>query len=237
MVAIGTAFLIGASMIVLPCGYPSVFAIPSILTSRSRLRERTILSVVFVAASALPLAALGVGLAFAGDGVLGLLDSMKARMGFAVLLYTLMGLVALGYALSELELVRLPTPTQRIRRPAMPAAEKPYQRALVLGSTMGAGMGMACPMPTYYILLGWVAASADPLYGAIMLGAYGTGRVLPAVGLGGLIVAGMERRTLSLGLTSFRQRTSWITNGFLTATGSYLVVLFGGVLLYRWVTL
>ena len=101
-------------MIVLPCGYPSVFAIPSILTSRSRLRERTILSVVFVAASALPLAALGVGLAFAGDGVLGLLDSMKARMGFAVLLYTLMGLVALGYALSELELVRLPTPTQRI---------------------------------------------------------------------------------------------------------------------------
>ena len=96
---------------------------------------------------------------------------------------------------------------------------------------------MACPMPTYYILLGWVAASADPLYGAIMLGAYGTGRVLPAVGLGGLIVAGMERRTLSLGLTSFRQRTSWITNGFLTATGSYLVVLFGGVLLYRWVTL
>ena len=91
MVAIGTAFLIGASMIVSPCGYPSVFAIPSILTSRSRLRERTILSVVFVAASALPLAALGVGLAFAGDGVLGLLDSMKARMGFAVLLYTLMG--------------------------------------------------------------------------------------------------------------------------------------------------
>jgi cytochrome c biogenesis protein CcdA len=119
----------------------------------------------------------------------------------------------------------------------MPAEDRPYRRALVLGGTMGAGMGMGCPMPTYYILLGWVAASANPLYGAIVLGAYGLGRVLPAVGLGALIIAGTERRRISHGMTSFRERTSWITNGFLAATGSYLVVLFGGVLGYRWLTL
>ncbi|MFQ5968516.1 MAG: cytochrome c biogenesis protein CcdA [Acidimicrobiia bacterium] len=236
-VAIGAAFLIGASMIVLPCGYPSVFAMPSILSSRERLRDRTTLSVLFVAASALPLAALGVGLAFGGDAILGLLDSMKARMGFAVVLYSLLGIVALVYALSELGLFRLPSLTQRLRGPDMPGEDRPYRRALVLGGTMGAGMGMGCPMPTYYVLLGWVAASANPAYGAIVLGAYGLGRVLPAVGLGGLIVAGMERRRVSHGMTRFRERTSWITNGFLTATGSYLVVLFGGVLLYRWVTL
>ena len=39
------------------------------------------------------------------------------------------------------------------------------------------------------------------------------------------------------GMTSFRERTSGITNGFVTAAGSYLIVLFGGVLLYRVVTL
>jgi cytochrome c biogenesis protein CcdA len=236
-VAIGAAFLIGASMIVLPCGYPSVFAMPSILSSRPRLRDRTTLSVLFVAASALPLAVLGVGLAFAGDAILGLLDSMRARMGFAVVLYSLLGIVALAYGLSELGLIRLPSLTQRLRAPHMPDEDRPYRRALVLGGTMGAGMGMGCPMPTYYVLLGWVAAAANPLYGAIVLGAYGLGRVLPAVGLGGLIVAGTERRRVSHGMTRFRERTSWITNGFLTATGSYLVVLFGGVLLYRWATL
>ena len=236
-VSIGAAFLIGASMIVLPCGYPSVFAMPSILSSRPRLRDRTTLSIVFVAASALPLAALGVGLAFAGDFILGLLDSMSARMGFAVVLYSLLGIIALGYALSELGLIRLPSLTERLKAPDMPDEDRPYRRALVLGGTMGAGMGMGCPMPTYYILLGWVAAAANPLYGAIVLGAYGLGRVLPAVGLGSLIVAGTERRRISHGMTSFRERTSWITNGFLAATGSYLVILFGVVLMYRWVTL
>jgi len=38
-------------------------------------------------------------------------------------------------------------------------------------------------------------------------------------------------------MTSFRERTGWLTNGVLTAMGSYLIVLFGGVLLYRTITL
>lgn len=237
VVAIGAALIIGATMIVLPCGFPAVFAMPSILSSREGLPQRTSLSLVFLAASALPLAALGVGLGFAGDAVLGLLDTMAAKMGFAVVLYSVLGILALAYALSELGLFHLPSLTQRVTGPNMPGQERPYRRALVLGSTMGAGMGMGCPMPTYYVLLGWVVAAANPVYGAIVLGAYGLGRVLPAVGIGALIVAGMERRKVSRGMTSFREKTSGITNGFVTAIGSYLIVLFGGVLLYRLVTL
>ena len=237
LVAVGLAFIIGASMIVLPCGFPSVFAMPSILSSRNGLHERTALSLVFLAASALPLAAVGVGLGFAGDAVLGLLDTMKAKMTFAVVLYSLLGIVAIGYALNELGVIRLPSLTEKVRGANMPGQDKPYRRSLVLGSTMGAGMGMGCPMPTYYILLGWVAAAANPVYGAIVLGAYGLGRVLPAVGLGALVVAGMERKKVSRGMTSFRERTSGITNGFVAAMGSYLLVLFGGVLFYRLLTL
>lgn len=236
-VAVGAALIIGATMIVLPCGFPAVFAMPSILSSRKGLPQRAALSLVFVAASALPLAALGVGLGFAGDAILGLLDSMSAQMTFAVVLYSLIGILAIGYALSQVEIIHLPTLTSRIRSPNMPNQDKPYRRSLVLGSTMGAGMGMGCPMPTYYILLGWVAAAANPVYGAIVLGVYGLGRVLPAVGIGALIVAGTERRKVSRGMTSFREKTSGITNGFVAATGSYLIVLFGGVLLYRLVTL
>ena len=237
LIAVGAAFIIGATMIVLPCGFPSVFAMPSILNSRSGLHERTALSLVFLAASALPLAAVGVGLGFAGDAVLGLLDTMKAKMTFAVVLYSLLGIVAIGYALNELGAIRLPSLTEKIRGANMPGQDKPYRRSLVLGTTMGAGMGMGCPMPTYYILLGWVAAAANPVYGAIVLGSYGLGRVLPAVGIGALIVAGMERRKVSHGMTSLREKTSGLTNGFVAATGSYLIVLFGGVLLARLVAL
>ena len=134
-------------------------------------------------------------------------------------------------------LFHLPNLLSRVSGPNMPGQDKPYRRSLVLGGTMGAGLGMGCPMPTYYILLGWVAAAANPLYGALVLGVYGLGRVLPAVGLGALIVGGMERRKVSKGMTSFRERTEGITNGFVTVAGFYLIVLFGGVLLYRVVTM
>ena len=237
IIAFGAAFIIGATMIVLPCGFPSVFAIPSILGARKGLRQRTALSLIFLAASALPSAALGVGLSFGGDAVLGLLDSMKAKMIFAVVLYSSLGILAIAYALSQLGAIHLPSLTARLDIPGMPGQDKPYRRSLVLGSTMGAGLGIGCPMPTYYIFLGWVAAAASPLYGALLLGLYGVGRVLPAVGIGALITAGMDRRKVSKSMTSFREKTDGLTNGFLTAMGSYLVVLFGGVLLCRVVAL
>ena len=52
-----------------------------------------------------------------------------------------------------------------------------------------------------------------------------------------LIVAGTDRRKVSRGMTSFREQTSGLTNGILAAMGSYLIVLFGGVVLYRTLTL
>ena len=237
LISLGAAFVIGASMIVLPCGYPSVFVMPSVLGSRRGLSQRAVLVLLFLAASALPLAAVGLVLGFAGAGILDLLSEMSARMGFAVVLYSGLGLLAIGYALSELGLFRLPALFSRVTGPNLPDEEQPYRRALVLGSTFGAGLGIGCPMPTYYILLGWVVAAANPLYGAILLGIYGLGRVLPAVGIGVLIMAGVERRTVSHSMTSFRERTSGLTNGVLAAMGSYLVVLFGGVVLYRALTL
>lgn len=237
LVAIGAAFVIGAAMIVLPCGYPSVFVVPLILGSRKGLAQRGVLSGLFLLGSALPLAAVGVGLGFAGDGILDLLSEKSARMSFAVGLYSALGLLAIVYALGELGAFHLPSLLGRITGPSLPDQEKPYRRALVLGGTFGGGLGIGCPMPTYYILLGWAAAAANPLYGAILLGVYGLGRVVPAVALGGLIVAGMDRRKVSHGMTSFREKTSGLTNGVLVAMGSYLIVLFGGVVLYRTLTL
>ena len=233
VIAFGAAFIIGVTMIVLPCGFPAVFAVPSILGARKGLRQRTALSLIFIAASALPLAALGVGLSFGGDAVLGLLNTEKSRMIFSVVLYSALGVMAIGYALSQLGVIHLPSLTAKVKSPDMPGQDMPYRRSLVLGSTMGAGLGMGCPMPTYYILLGWVAAAANPLYGAVLLGLYGLGRVLPAVGIGALITAGTDRRKVSKSMTSLREKTDGLTNGLLTAMGSYLIVLFGVILLAR----
>lgn len=237
LVAIGAAFVIGATMIVLPCGYPSVFVMPSILGSKDGLSQRAVLTLLFLAASAVPLAAVGVALGFAGAGILELLEPTSAKMGFAIVLYTALGVLAIGYALSELGFLHLPSLFGRVTGPDLPDQGQPYRRALALGSTFGAGLGIGCPMPQYYVLLGWVVAAANPLYGAVLLGVYGLGRVLPAVGIGALITAGADRRKVSHGMTTFREKTGGLANAMLAAVGAYLIVLFGGVVLYRAVTL
>lgn len=88
-------------------------------------------------------------------------------------------------------------------------------------------------MPQYYVLLGWVAGAANPLYGAVILGVYGLGRVVPAAAIGALIAAGAERRRVSGFLTTSRERTSGLTNVLLAGVGAYLIVLFGGLIGYR----
>ena len=120
LVAVGAAFIIGAAMIVLPCGFPSVFAMPSIFSSRKGLHQRAALSLVFVAASALPLAALGVGLAFSGDAILSQLGSMKAKMTFSMVLYSSLGVLAMAYALSQLGLFHLPNLLSKVSGPPPP---------------------------------------------------------------------------------------------------------------------
>lgn len=237
LISLGAAFVIGAAMVVLPCGYPSVFVTPSILSSRPGLAQRAALGLMFLLGSAVPLAAVGVGLGFAGEGILDLLSEKSARMSFAVGLYSALGILAVAYALGELGFVHLPSLTERITGPDLPEQERPYRRALVLGATFGGGLGIGCPMPQYYVLLGWVVVAANPLYGAALLGVYGLGRLVPAVAIGALITAGIDRRAVSRGMTTFRERTSAVSNGVLAAIGSYLIVLFGGVVLQRALTL
>ena len=230
LVAVLAAFGIGASMIVLPCGFPSVFVVPSVLTSRKRLDQRVVLALLFLSGSALLLAAAGVVLGFAGAGILDLLSTDRAKMTLAVGVFSFLGLLSVGYGLSELGYLRLPSLQARLSGPDLPPEEKPYQRSLVLGATFGGGLGIGCPMPTYYVILGWVVAAANPLYGAVLMASYGLGRVAPALAIGGLITAGASRAVVSRRLALVRERTAAPTGLLLVALGAYLMILFGVVL-------
>ena len=231
--AVGAAFLIGASMVVLPCGFPSVFLVPSILNSRPRLAQRATLGLLFLTGSVLVLAAAGVVLSFFGGGILDLLSTDRAKMLFAVFLFSLMGVVSLGYAASELGLVRLPAIQARITGPNLPKEDRPYRRSVILGASFGGGLGIACPMPTYYLILGWVVAIANPLYGAVLMGAYGLGRVAPALAIGTLLSAGANRRVVSRRMVWVRERTTVPLALVMAALGAYLLVLFGGFMGFR----
>ena len=221
---------IGASMVVMPCGFPAVFAMPTILERESNTAGRLRALVAFAAGAVVPLAAAGLLLGLAGAGVWDLLSSGHSRQVFAAIVYPLLGLVALTYALSEFGLLSLQGLFVRVTGPDLPGEQAPARRSLEPGAVFGAGLGIACPMPTYYALLGWVVVAASPWYGAALLGAYAVGRVLVPIAVGLLIVAGASRRGASQQLVSLHDRVTWASGVVMAGLGAFLITLFGGFL-------
>ena len=225
--AMGVALVIGVSMVVLPCGFPAVFLMPSILEREHSTPGRLRSLGAFALGATLPLAAAGAILGLAGGGLWDGLSG-ESRVLFAATFYPLLGLVAIAYALVQFGVLNLQGAFVRVTGPNLPNAQAPARRSAVLGATFGAGLGMACPMPTYYALLAWVAVAASPWYGALVLGAYGLGRVLPPIALGLLIVAGTSRRAVSQRLVALHDRIEWGSAVIMATLGVFLIALFGG---------
>ena len=228
--AMAIALAVGASMVVLPCGFPAVFAVPTILEREEHTAGRLRALAAFAAGGVAPLAAAGVLFGLAGGGLWELLSDGHSRQVFAAVAYPLMGLAALAYGLNEFGLLRLQGAFVRVTGPALPGEQAPARRSFVLGATFGAGMGIACPMPTYYALLGWVVVAASAWYGALVLGAYALGRMLVPVVLGLLIVAGTSRRTVSARLAAVHSRVEWASGVVMAGLGIFMITLFGGFL-------
>ncbi len=230
LAALGVALLIGGSMIVLPCGFPALFAVPTLLEGQPTARSRLAAVAAFALGGIVPLALVGALLGLAGQAWWDLLADAEARKVFAAVVYPLLGLLALGYGLSELGLLPLRGALERLTGPALPSNEAPLRRAVMLGATFGAGMGIACPMPAYYALVGWSLLAGSPAYGAALLGAYGAGRMAAPVAVGLAVAAGVQRRDVSRRLVWLGARVRWISGGTMAALGAFLIVLFGGFL-------
>ena len=229
-VAMLIALGIGASMVVLPCGFPAVFAVPTILEGEKHTMGRLRALTAFTLGGVVPLVVVGLLLGLAGNGVWELLSTPRSRMWFAAITYTLLGAGAVVYALSEFGLIHVRAAFERVSGPSLPGTDAPARRSFVLGATFGGGLGIACPMPTYYALIGWVVVAATAWYGALVLGAYALGRMLVPVVLGLLIVAGTSRRTVSARMVAAHDRVQWASGVVMAGLGVFMVTLFGGFL-------
>ncbi len=229
-VAMAIALAIGASMVVLPCGFPAVFAVPTILEGERHTAGRLRALTAFTLGGVIPLAVAGLLLGLAGDSVWELLSTPRSRMWFAAITYSLLGAGAVAYALSEFGLIHVRAAFERVTGPSLPGQDAPARRSFVLGATFGGGLGIACPMPTYYALIGWVVVAATAWYGALVLGAYALGRMLVPVVLGLLIVAGASRRTVSERMAAIHGRVQWASGVVMAGLGVFMVTLFGGFL-------
>jgi hypothetical protein len=96
----------------------------------------------------------------------------------------LLGLLAMGYATSDIGLIVLPRPTLMF---AVPVAWwrqwGPYGAALAYGSALGLGVTTVIAFGSYYVLCAICVVKGDSTYGALLMGAYGAARafvIIPA---------------------------------------------------------
>lgn len=136
------------------------------------------------------------------------------------------GLVSIGWGFRELGVIAFPTVSiplfGTLRR--MVDDRSGASEYVWLGAVYG-GTGGGCPMPTYHVLLVWVVVAADALFGAVLLGTYVVGRVLPVAVLGAVL---REQPSRAAGFFSDRYGGLRRVNGVvLVAFGSLLVVFVG----------
>lgn len=229
--ALAIAFLSGVSMIFLPCGYPLLFTLTP-LAARSAQRPWL---------RSLSFFALGIGGAMAGVGamvaVLGgsfldtlLVASPTARVPVAVGVYGGLGLLSIILASQSLGLLRLRIPgfadLVQYLLGRVAKADGAGRRMLAFGALYGGGMSAGCPVPVYWALLFWAAVSANPGFGAVLLGLHGLGYALPLFPVGWLARAGATRWLARAVREHGYTVESLVAAGLLTL-GIFLVLVFG----------
>ncbi|MBI3287184.1 MAG: sulfite exporter TauE/SafE family protein [Chloroflexi bacterium] len=220
------SFLVGVSMIVVPCTFPMVFALSPIAEEAKSRRGWLTTIGLFTLGLVGSMAAVGVIVALVGASLLNLFAEERARLTLTVLLYSAIGLFALAYALNEFGWLHLPG-LPLVQLPGWARTLGRYPRSILLGLVVGGGLGVGCPAPTYYAVLLWDAAIGNPLYGAALLGINALGRVTPIFIIGSLFFAGAKPGSISRWITERRATVKLINGIALTLLGGFLIVYWG----------
>ena len=96
-----------------------------------------------------------------------------------LLAQSLGGILAIGYALSDMNFVRLPRPYLMFAVPlSWWQRWKPYGAALAYGAALGIGLTTYILLAGVYFLFAWCFVQGNPVYGAVLMGTYGVARAL-----------------------------------------------------------
>jgi hypothetical protein len=122
---------------------------------------------------------LGVALGAFGHALGSLFQSTSVYAAYPHIGDWIIGLLAIAYAASDVDLLRMP-------RPALSKAVPitwwrwwgPYRAALAYGAALGIGVMTRVPFGAFYVLCTWCVLKGNPVYGALLFGSYGMIRAL-----------------------------------------------------------
>ena len=165
------SYAAGLSMIFLPCTLPLAFIIVP-LTMGHTPKKGLIMALLFGLGISITLAFYGVLTA----GIGSFLGVDKATR----IMFTIAGLAALIFGLSELKLIKFKMPGFSGAMPAWIQHRKDYTKIFFMGLFLG-NAGVGCPNPAFYVLLTYIATTGSLLTGGWLAFVHGVGRATPLV--------------------------------------------------------
>ncbi len=132
--------------------------------------------------------------------------------------------VLLACAVRDVDLFRWPMPSPRRQTPSWFAcAFGPFWGSFAWGLDLAQGWTTGTTLAGYYAIAFCSFATSSALYGALVLGSYGFGRVIP-VAIAGLLADRFELSVLSTAYGRRLPRLQWINGLLLSCVAGYFVV-------------
>lgn len=211
------AFASGLSMIVLPCTLPLVFIIVPMAASKEYAKG-FMMALLFGLGLTITIACYGIAMALLGH-ILGI----KAA---TPLLFLIAGIAAYIFGLSELHIINVRIPFSSTILPSSLQNKGDYIKSFMLGLLLG-NAGIGCPNPLFYVLLLYIAGTANIMSGALLGTIHGLGRALPVVLITILSLFGYQATNILIKNTfSIKAATAWmliIIAAFLIPAGIFNV--------------
>jgi len=183
------AYVVGLSMIVLPCTLPLAFVIVPLAMGKTP-KKGFLMSLFFGLGLAITLSLYGLFVAIIGKSI-GLDQAIGSAGAVSRILFIIGGLAAFVFGLSELGLIRFKIPSFGGSYPEFITKQGDYLKAFFLGLFLG-NAGVGCPNPLFYVLLGDIAVLGDVANGWWLGFIHGVGRATPLIFLTILGILGVN---------------------------------------------
>ncbi len=183
------AYVVGLSMIVLPCTLPLAFVIVPLAMGKGP-KKGFLMSVYFGLGLAITLSIYGLFVALIGKSI-GLDQAVGSAGVVSRILFIIGGLAAFIFGLSELNLIKFKMPNYKGSYPVFIQKQSDYLKAFFLGLFLG-NAGVGCPNPLFYVLLGDIAVVGSVMNGWWLGFIHGIGRATPLIFLAILGILGVN---------------------------------------------
>jgi len=183
------AYVVGLSMIVLPCTLPLAFVIVPLAMNKGP-KKGFLMAIFFGLGLSITLSIYGLFIAFIGKSI-GLDQAIGSSGTVSRILFIIGGLAAFVFGLSELNLIKFKMPGYKGSYPDFIQKQGDYLKAFFLGLFLG-NAGVGCPNPLFYVLLGDIAVVGNLANGWWLGFIHGVGRATPLIFLAILGILGVN---------------------------------------------